>query len=153
MMGISQTIDADQNTQVPERGVDYADIAEVPQAFYDFNEQKSGTNNVARKIDRARAQFGYDAMPPNGDPYTQGDVFPLKPKDGDYHRLTYTSIRSGIPARLYRYSVNNGQWVYLEKDRRAEYKNTQELLQRKLDPNTSTVTPPDDKDAFYNDET
>lgn len=153
LMGISQTIDADQNTQVPERGVDFADIATVPEAFYDFNEEQSGTNDVARKIDRARAQFGYDAMPPNGEEYTQGDEFPTSPSDGDYHRLTYTSIRSGIPARLHRYSSNNGRWIFLEKDRRAEFKNTQELVQRKLDPNTSTVTPPDDKEAFFDDQT
>ena len=153
VMDISQTIDADQNTQVPERGVDFADVATIPQAFYDFNEAQAGNTDVAEKIDRVRAQFGYDAMPPNGEPYTEGDEFPANPSDGDYHRLTYTSIRSGIPARLHRYSANNGRWVFLEKDRRAEFKNTQELLQRQLDPNTSTVTPPDDKEAFLNDDT
>jgi hypothetical protein len=152
-MGISQTIDADANTQVPERGVDFADVEKIPSAFYDFNEAESGTHDVARKIDRARGQFGYDAMPPNGEEYTQGDEFPPNPSDLDYHRLTYTSIRSGIPARLHRYSANNGRWVFLEKDRRAEFRNTQELVQRKLDPATSTVTAPDDKDAYYNDQT
>ncbi len=153
LMGISQTIDADHNTQVPERGVDFADIATVPDAFYDFNEQESGTYDVAKKIDRVRAQFGTDAMPPNGEEYTQGDEFPTSPKDGDYHRLTYTSVRSGIPARLHRYSGSNVRWVFLEKDRRAEFKNTQELVQRKLDPNSSTVTAPDDKEAFFDDQT
>ena len=150
---ISQTIDADQNTQVPERGVDYADIAEVPSEFYDWNEENSGTTEVAEKIDRIRGQFGFDAMPPNGEPYTEGDEFPQSPKDGDYHRLTYTSIRSGIPARLHRYSEFKGAWIFLEKDRRAQFKNTEAKLQEYLDPNTSTVTPPDDKDAYLDDET
>jgi len=153
LFAISQTIDADQNTQVPERGVDFADVAKISSAFYDFNEEQSGTHDVAKKIDRARAQFGYDAMPPNGEEYTQGDEFPTNPSDLDYHRLTYTSIRSGIAARLHRYSANNGRWIFLEKDRRAEFKNTQELVQRKLDPETSTVTAPDDKEAYFNDQT
>jgi hypothetical protein len=152
---IDQTIKADANTQVPERGVDWADVAEVPQAFYDWTEENSPTGStiVAERIDRMRAQFGFDAMPPNGEEYTQDDEFPDSPSDGDYHRLTYTSIRSGIPARLHRYSVAKGGWVFLEKDRRAQFKNTEAKLQKTLDPESSTVTPPDDRDAFYNDET
>jgi hypothetical protein len=146
--GISQTIDADQNTQVPERGVDFADVADVPSAFYDWEEDQHGDTNVSKKIDRVRAQFGFDAMPPNGEPYTEGDVYPTSPTDGDYHRLTYTSIRSGIPARLYRFSDIKGGWVFLEKDRRAEFKNTEAILQSYLDPDESTVTSPNDKDAF-----
>jgi len=153
--GISQTIKAEQNTQVPERGVDFADIADVPTAFYDWAEENSGTGSteIARKIDRIRAQFGFDAMPPNGEPYTQGDVFPTSPTDGDYHRLTYTTTRSGIPARLHKFSSIKKDWVFLEKDRRAEFKNTEAKLQKLLDSETSTVTPPDDKDAFFDDET
>lgn len=146
---ITQSIDADHNTNVPERGVDYADIASVPEDFYDWAEDQ-GSVDVAKRIDRVRAQFGYDAMPPNGEPYTQGDSFPEKPKDGDYHRLTYTHIRSGIPARLHRYSEAKKRWVFLEKDRRAEHKNTESKLQKALNPDTSTVSKPDDKDAFFN---
>ena len=153
LSSITQTIDADQNTDVPVRGVDYADVGEVPQAFYDWNEEQTGNTDLAEKIDRRRGVFGYDAMPPNGEPYTEGDAFPTNPSDGDYHRLTYTSIRTGIPARLHRYSELKERWVYLEKDRRAEFKNTEQRLQEYLDPNTSTVTSPDDKDSFLNDET
>lgn len=152
LSNISQTIDADADTQVPVRGVDYADVAKISDEFYDWAEQQ-GSSDVARRIDRVRAQFGIDAMPPNGEEYTQGDDFPSNPKDGDYHRLTYTSIRSGIPARLHRWSAPKSRWIFLEKDRRAEYKNTEPKLQRALDPEQSTVTPPDDKDAFLNDET
>jgi hypothetical protein len=149
MFNINDTINADQNTQVPERGVDFADIASVPQAFYDWNEDQVGNTNVATRLDRARAQFGFDAMPPDGAPYTQGDSFPTSPKDGDYHRLTYTSIRSGIPARLHRYSSAKEKWIFLEKDRRAEFKNIQSKITQHSDPDYSTVTPPNDKDAFY----
>jgi hypothetical protein len=147
---ISQAIDAEQNTMVPERGVDFADIAEVPDTFYDWNEQQTGNTDIAAKIDRIRAQFGFDAMPPNGESYTQGDTFPANPTDGNYHRLTYTSSRSGIPARLHRYSSAKLRWVFLEKDRRAEFKNTQARLQTYLDPESSTVTSPDDKSSYLN---
>lgn len=153
LSSITQTIDAEQNTQVPERGVDYADIADIPTSFYEWTEEQSGSTEVARKIDRVRAQFGFDAMPPNGEEFTQGDEFPLNPTDGDYHRLTYTTIRSGIPARLHKFSSAKNQWVFLERDRRAQFKNTNQRLQMKLDPNTSTLTDPDNKEDFLNDET
>jgi hypothetical protein len=149
---ITQTIDADQNTAVPERGVDYADVAKISDEFYEWAEEQ-GSRDVARRIDRVRAQYGFDAMPPNGEPYTQGDTFPDNPKDGDYHRLTYTQIREGIPARLHRYSEAKKKWIFLEKDRRAEFRNTKPTLQNLLDPDTSTVTNPDDKEAFRNDDT
>lgn len=153
LSSITQTIDAEQNTQVPERGVDYADIADIPTSFYEWTEEQSGSTEVARKIDRVRAQFGFDAMPPNGEEFTQGDEFPSNPADGDYHRLTYTTIRSGIPARLHKFSSSKNQWVFLERDRRAQFKNTNQRLQLKLDPNTSTLTDPDNKEDFLNDET
>lgn len=149
---ISQTIDADANTQVPLRGVDYADVAQVSEKFYDWAEE-NGSIDVARRIDRVRSQFGIDAMPPNGEPYTQGDEFPSKPKDGDYHRLTYTSIRTGIPARLHRWSGAKNRWIYLEKDRRAEFKDTKPQLQEALNPETSTVSAPDNKNDFSDDTT
>jgi hypothetical protein len=148
----SQTIEADANTRVPVRGEDYADIGKVPEAFYEFAEQE-GSIEVARRIDRTREHFGIDAMPPNGEPYTEGDTFPSNPRDGDYHRLTYTNIRTGIPARLHRYSEAKETWIYLEKDRRAEFRNTKPQFQELLDPDTSTVTKPHDKDAFLDDET
>jgi hypothetical protein len=152
---ISQTIEADANTQVPENGIDYADIADVSEDFYQWTREESGTNSdaVARKIDAVRSQFGFDAIPPNGEEYTEGDEFPSSPKDGDYHRLTYTTIRSGIPARLHRYSSAKLTWVFLEKDRRAQFNHVAERVRRKLDPSTSTITAPDDKQEYMNDET
>jgi len=148
---ITQSIQAEHNTNVPERGIDYADLGDVPESFYEFASE-NGSVDVARKIDRQRAQFGIDAMPPNGESYTEGDEFPAKPSDGDYHRLTYTSIRSGIPARLHRFSSAKTRWIYLETDRRAAIKNAKPRVNEKLDPNQSTVTSPTDKDAFYNND-
>lgn len=141
---ITQTIEADQNTEVPVDGEDYSKVAKISQDFYDWAEEQSGSTEVARRIDRARSHFGVDAMPPNGEPYTEGDEFPSNPKDGDYHRLTYTNIRSGIPARLHRWSSAKKRWIFLEKDRRAEFKDTQSRLQDFLDPSESSVTNPDD---------
>jgi hypothetical protein len=152
VMDISQTVDAEQNTQVPERGVDYADVAEASLDLRNWAVDQ-GSEEVALKISRVRSQFGIDAMPPNGEPFTQADVFPENPVDGDYHRLTYTEIRSGIPARLHRYSSAKVRWVFLEKDRRAEFKDTKPRLQNALDPDVSTVTPADDKEAFLDDTT
>lgn len=148
MSSITDTIIADQNTAVPERGVDFADVAQVSDEFREWASEQ-GSERVANKITRVRAQFGIDAMPPNGEEYTQGDKFPDNPKDCDWHRLTYTEIRSGISARLYRYSGIKKRWIFMEKDRRAESKDTKPKLQKALDPNTSTVTPVDDKTGFY----
>mgnify|MGYP003643974126 CR=1 FL=1 len=152
---IAQTIEADGNTLVPQNGIDYADIADVSAEFYEWTRENSGTGSdlVARRIDAVRSQYGYDAMPPNGEAYTQADEFPPNPKDGAYHRLTYTSIRSGIPARLHRFSVAKNNWVFLEKDRRALLSHVGNNVRRTLREETSTVTPPDDKDAYLDDET
>ena len=69
-----------------------------------------------------------DALPPNEAPFTEGTEFPLKPNDGDYHRMTYEGLAGDIPARLYRYSVTKGGWNYLETDRRSQYNLQKELL-------------------------
>lgn len=137
---ITDTHKADANTAVPERGTDMAGIAEVSQEMIDFGDEHP--NLDMRKFARSRHVYGVDAMPPNGEAYTQGDSFPESPSDGDYHRLTYTEIRQGIPARLYRFSSIKGYWVYLETDRRAQYKDTNNVLEEFLDPEQSTVTNP-----------
>jgi hypothetical protein len=88
-------------------------------------------------------------MPPNGEPFTQGDEFPNTPSDGDYHRLTYTKIRQGIPPRLYRFSTDKGTWVYLETDKRAYDSVIRRRLQEFSDPESSTVTRPDEIDEEF----
>lgn len=141
MSDIDQTIKAEANTQVPERGEDYSEVTKLSDELYDWAKQHPGVD--ISKLDRNRNVYGMDAMPPNGLPYTQGDAFPTNPKNGDYHRLTYSLINTNIPARLHRYSSAKTRWMYLETDRRAAHKNAKPLLQEFLDPTTSSVTPID----------
>lgn len=135
---IDQTVSAEQNTQVPEKGSDYADYQKLSDDVYEWADKHP--NLDVRKIDRVRHEYGIDAMPPNGEPYTESDTFPSSPTSGDYHRLTYTNISQGISARLYRYSDIKIKWIYLETDRRSPMK-TNTRLQGFIDPDVSTVTP------------
>lgn len=136
----SQTIKADANTMVPEKGVDYADVMKFSPDVIAWGD-KVGKN--MRYLDRNRSIYGVDALPPNGEAYTEGDDFPKKPKDGAYHRLTYTKLPGGIniPARLHRYSAKKNQWVFLEKDIRKQIKDANTLIQDFIDPNDSSQTP------------
>lgn len=144
---ISQTIAANANSAVPERGENYGDVTELSPEMYEW-QKKYPDINIA-KFDRNRTVYGIDAMPPNGLPYTEADQFPTSPKDQDYHRLTYTHINNSIAPRLYRYSGVKQRWIYMETDRRFEMKNTHPVLQEFLDPNTSTrVNPHDINDKF-----
>lgn len=140
MSDIDQTIKAVANTEVPERGEDYAKVTKLSPEVYEWAAKYPGVD--VTKIDRIRNVYGIDAMPPNGLPYTEGDEFPLNPANGAYHRLTYTQISSTIPARLHRYSSAKNRWIYLETDQREAHKNTKPVLQEFLNPETSTRTPP-----------
>ena len=116
---VSQTAEAESLDAVPEKGGESSstirrweqdEIATAATEGLD-NLQKIGQNPVGFETE--------DAMPPNNAPFSEGDTYPTTPTHGDYHRLTYTSINSDVPARLYRYSTAKGRWVFLEKDRRA----------------------------------
>lgn len=137
---VSQTVIADANTAVPERGEDYADQTKFSDAIYEW--QQKYPNVHMERLDRNRTVYGIDAMPPNGLPFTEGDIFPDTPKNGDYHRLTYLFINNEIAPRLHRFSSAKGRWIYLETDRRFQMKNTKPILQEFLDPVTSSVTNP-----------
>jgi hypothetical protein len=139
--GISQNIKAESNNYVPEKGEDYAVIKKLSKDVIDWGD-KIGKD--MRRYDRNRNVYGIDAMPPNELPYTQGDEFPTKPSNGDYHRLTYDHINSDLPARLYRYSSAKERWIYLETDRRASIRDTLPPYQEFIDSNTSSVTAPND---------
>lgn len=132
---IDQTINAEQNTQVPEKGTDYADITKLSEEAYAWAERYPDLD--MSKLDRIRNVYGIDAMPPNGLPYTQGDDFPQNPTDGDYHRLSYTSVGPDIPVRLHRFSAQKNRWIYMETDRRDLMK-TRSLLQEFIDEARST---------------
>lgn len=141
IMDINDTKAAELNTMVPERGEDYSGVTKITkddpwvQAHPQFN-----TTN----IDRNRTIFGHDAMPPNGESYTQADQFPPTPVDGAWHRLTYTHINNNIAPRLYRYNSIKMRWLLMAIDRRFEMKNSKPLLQEYLNPSESSLTKPQD---------
>ena len=140
---ITQNIEAEANTMVPLKGEDYADVMKFSPEVIAWGD-KVGKN--MRAHDRVRNIYGIDALPPNGEKYTEGDEFPSSPKDGAYHRLTYTYVGKDIPARLHRWSAKKNRWIYLERDHRAEIRDAKPLLQNYLDPAVSSVTPPSEVD-------
>lgn len=128
---ISKTISAKSNDNVPERGEDDADIEKLSDDLLQYGQDHD--LNI-KPIDRRRSEYGIDGMPPNGMPFTEGDAFPETPKNGDYHRLTYTYLKDkDIPPRLYRFSSLKNHWIYIETDRRYQYKNTKPYLQEFID--------------------
>lgn len=123
---ITKTIKADANTQNPQDGRDFANKTELSQELLDRGHE---LGIPLRRLDRQRRGYDTDALPPNGLPYTQGDAFPANPNNGDYHRLTYENIRSGIPPRLYRYSTAKNRWLFIETDNRSRYVNGRSMLE------------------------
>ena len=123
---VSQTIKADANTAVPQDGADYANVPVLSDELLKYGEQH---NMNLSKLSRRRHPHGVDAMPPNGLPYTEGDAFPESPKNGDYHRLSYTHVGKNIPVRLYRYSSQKKQWIFLESDHRFRLRNANSRLE------------------------
>ena len=91
-----------------------------------------GGSSLQRIGQRPNALYAEDAMPPNGKPFTEGTEFPGSPTHGDYHRMTYEGLSKDVPARLFRYSEQKGRWVFLEKDRRAEFDPNKPRLQEFL---------------------
>ena len=139
MHDIAQTINADANTAVPVKGEDYANVTKFSEEMLEFSDAHPNMN--LRKFDRNRSLFGVDAMPPNGLPYTEGDAFPENPKDGDWHRLTYTNIGQDIPTRLHRYSSAKQRWIFLEIDNRTSRNDDKPLLKEFTKEETSSRTP------------
>ena len=133
---LDQEIRETANTNVPEKGGDIADVADIPYGLIQLGDQNGVGNNI-RKLDVNRMGYGQqDAMPPNGAPYTEGETYPQNPKDGDYHRLIYVGLVDNIPARLYRYSLAKLRWVFMEEDKRARINDSKSLLDSMLnDPN------------------
>jgi hypothetical protein len=132
----------------------YQDFSQVDQtviirATQDVPEKGSEGSNVIREFEQSTleaakaygiphlSKYGFnrsglyveDAMPQNNAPFTEGPIFPVNPRDGDYHRLTYEGLAKAVPARLYRYSIVKARWVYLETDRRNEFNGQKNLLE------------------------
>lgn len=131
---VDHTIDqtADDQSHLPERGRDPADITQFSEAQLEAAESQGIRQSIEKIGLNPKQLYVEDAMPPNGLPFTEGDTLPPSPNDGDYHRLTYTGIDASIPARLFRYSLAKNRWVFMESDKRAKYKETKPVLQEFL---------------------
>ena len=129
----TQAIKEAETVKVPERGREgQATVRQITDADIAKAQQLNvPVENLQRITLRSHDMYAEDAMPPNGAEFTEGPNFPTSPipVDGDYHRLTYVGTAEGIPTRLYRWSGAKNRWIYLESDRRAEYKETRPLLQ------------------------
>lgn len=132
---IDQTVEADGNTQVPQRGQDYANKQHVSNELKDWI-QRELPNVDPEKLDPMVHRWGMDALPPNGEEYTEGDNFPNNPKDGDYHRKTYNDIDRNLAPRLYRFSKKKKRWLYLSTDVRYKLRQTKPVLTDFLNPDS-----------------
>ena len=74
------------------------------------------------KLEAAQGIYVEDALPKNGEAYTEGYSLPdsSSAMDGQYFRLNYAE-HLNLPSRLYRFSLLKNRWLYLETDRRAAY--------------------------------
>lgn len=135
----TQTMVAEARDAVPQRGREGSstvraweedEIAKSREPVFDENgvRVQGGVVNLQRIGLNPTGLYVEDGMPPNNAPFTEADEFPETPNHGDYHRLTYSTISTDIPARLYRYSETKGRWVFLEKDVRKQYSSTVPML-------------------------
>lgn len=132
---ISQTVIAHARDLVPESGREFTSQIRAweDEEVQSFQEQAGPYARSLQSIGlNPTAVYVEDAMPPNNAPFTEGTEFPDNPAHGDYHRLTYEGLSRDVPARLYRYSQPKGRWIFLEKDRRAEFDPNEPRLQEFL---------------------
>lgn len=117
---VDRWIEAEAKDNTPELG---ADASNTVRAWEEHEIEAARNQGIElQKIGlHSTGLYVEDALPPNDEPYTEGDNFPDNPNDGDYHRLTYNNVDRNIPARLYRYSKTKGRWIYLETDKRDLY--------------------------------
>ncbi|PPD55695.1 MAG: hypothetical protein CTY12_00115 [Methylotenera sp.] len=126
---VDQAIKVKAVSDVPEKGSEGSNtIREFEQETLDAA-ASVGIKHLSKYGFNRTGLYVEDAIPQNQSPYTEGPEFPVKPGDGDYHRLTYEGLSKEVPARLYRFSVNKGRWVYLETDRRKQYNGQKNLLE------------------------
>lgn len=112
-------ITADINAAVPQRGKDVHGLR-----HFDEVEVERAANvgiNMSQLNQGQRSLYVENGLPPNNEPYTEGDAWPSTPSDGDWHRLTYNSTDSTIPPRLFKFNKTKGKWIYYETDRRTQY--------------------------------
>jgi hypothetical protein len=114
---LNEKIDSAARAQVPERGEDDTHKPVIPDNVV-ISAEELGADVMQLVKYETNPGYVRDAMPPGKALYTEGDTFPEMPKDGAYHRLTYTNVGQDIPPRLYRYSLKKHRWMYLETDER-----------------------------------
>ncbi len=116
---IDANIKSQADADVPQAGSDTSNLRHLS-----TEEVKSAAEHRVdiSGLDATAGVPGYveDGMPPNGEPFTQGDAFPSNPADKQYHRLTYPDA-TGIPARLHRYSLAKSRWIFIEEDKRGKH--------------------------------
>lgn len=136
LLDTTDRVAATAETNVPERGIDSHEIAEIKQT--DVDEYADQGINVSKLGVTSTALYIEDGMPPEGKEYTEGPSYPDNPVDEQYHRLTYT--QGQIPPRLYRYSIVKNRWIFCETDRRQQYNKQKPTLHRLLMDNTAVPT-------------
>lgn len=131
LTNFSDNIKSQAENKLPQYGTNTFDVADIPEETVAEYEKKGfDLSNISLKSDSLYVE---DGLPPNGEPYTEGNEFPQNPSDRDYHRLTYTQYNDNIPPRLYRFSNEKNRWVYLETDRRQYYNRIKPSMQDILD--------------------
>lgn len=94
----------------------------VPEKGTNTREFASGTNKN-RKPGSYDGTDPYtsDALPPDGQPYSEGFKLPdvASATDGDFFRLNYDP-KLKISSRLYKFSAIKNSWLWVETDRRGE---------------------------------
>jgi hypothetical protein len=118
---VSQTIEQESKTQVPERGSEGSNVVREFTPTELTNAANTGAPHLNHLGFNRTGLYVEDAIPQNDAPYTEGPTYPDTPKDGDYHRMTYVGLAGNIPAQLYRWSTLKGRWIYLETDLREQY--------------------------------
>lgn len=117
---ISEAISAEAKNQVPERGADSTSIGTISPEIV-AKAAKHGYD-LGKKNVNPTGLYVEDALPPDGLPYTESDIFPTTGLvNGAYHRLTYGGLSEDVPPRLYRWSSAKNRWIYLETDVRFTY--------------------------------
>ena len=128
---VTEEIDIQAKIAVPEKGTDDTGVIQWSEDQLE-SARAQGIDNL-ESIGQRPAEFqATDGLPPNGEPYTEGDEFPDNPKDKDWHRLTYTNISDQNLPRLHRYSFAKKRWRFIETDYRSSNNSKQPIIQEFL---------------------
>lgn len=136
---MNDRVKAEVDFDSPQRGKDTHGVR-----FFSDDEVKQAAAvgvDIAKLNQSQRSLYAEDGLPPNNEPYTEGDSWPKTPTNGDWHRLTYKSSDNTIPAKLFRYNGAKSRWVYYETDRRTQYNLMKPTIQEALLNSTKSSSP------------